>query len=148
VTSLDGQRREVALAETQAVLALTKDGELRSDLAALVAEIDAGQVTEGAELLEQVLELGLQAGRIRAYYGPGGEQAALHILRGLPRGRARGDSARAVSQALSALAGKALEQVSITAVAPGSYTLSMRAGGLDTTIRLDASGARVVSVGT
>jgi hypothetical protein len=148
VTSLDGQRREVALAETQAVLALTKDGELRSDLAALAAEIDAGEVTEGAELLEQVLELGLQAGRIRAYYGPGGEQAALHILRGLPRGRARGDSARAVSEALSALAGKSLEQVSITAVAPGSYTLSMRAGGLDTTIRLDASGARVVSVGT
>jgi hypothetical protein len=148
VTALSGQRREVALAEAQAVLALTRDGELRDELAALVAEIDAGDVTDGAELLEQVLELGLQAGRIRAYYGPGGEQAALQILRGLPRGRARGDSARAVSDALSALAGKSLERVSISAIAPGSYTLSLRAEGLDTTIRLDATGARVVSVGT
>ena len=74
-----------------------------------------------AELLEQVLELGLQAGRIRAYYGPGGEQAALKTLRRLPRGRARAESAREVSEALATLEGNVLERVSLTAVAPGAY---------------------------
>ena len=148
MTTLDGQRREVALAETQAVLALTKDSELRSELAALVAEIEDGEVTEGAELLEQVLELGLQAGRIRAYYGPGGEQAALSTLRRLPRGRERAESARDVSKALQTFVGKSLEGVSIAAVAPGVFTLSLSADGFETSVRLDASGVRLASVAT
>ena len=87
--------------------------------------------TTAPSLLEQVLELGLQAGRIRAYYGPGGEQAALKTLRRLPRGRARAESAREVSEALAALEGNVLERLSLTAVAPGSYILSVHAGGLE-----------------
>jgi hypothetical protein len=117
-------------------------------LAELVAEIDEGEVAGGAELLEQVLELGLQAGRIRAYYGPGGEQAALKTLRRLPRGQARAASARQVSDALASLEGKVLERVSVTAVAPGSYALAINAGGLELSVRLDASGARLASVAT
>jgi hypothetical protein len=111
--------------------------------------VDGGAVDgESEELLESVLELGLQAGRIRAYYGPGGEQAALATLRRLPRGRVRTESARDVSQALAALAGKQLDRVSLTAVAPGAFTLSIEAGGLETSVRLDASGARLQSVAT
>jgi hypothetical protein len=41
-----------------------------------------------------------------------------------------------------------LERVSISAVAPGSYTLSIHAGGLEASIRLDGSGARLVSLTT
>ena len=75
---------------------------MRERLAELVAAVDDGEVGEGStELLESVLELGLQTGRIRAYYGPGGEQAALSTLRRLPRGRERADSARDVSKALA-----------------------------------------------
>jgi len=95
-----------------------------------------------------VLELGLQAGRIRAYYGPGGEQAALKTLRRLPRGQARAESAREVSEALASLEGAVLEQVSVTAIAPGSYTLSIHAGGLELSVRLDSAGARLASVAT
>jgi hypothetical protein len=53
-----------------------------------------------------------------------------------------------VSQALAALAGKQLDRVSLTAVAPGAFTLSIEAGGLETSVRLDASGARLQSVAT
>lgn len=148
MTGLSGEAREVALAETQAVLALARDDAMRERLGELVAEVDGGEVDgDAADLLEQVLELGLQTGRVRAYYGPGGEQAALKTLRRLPRGRARSDSARAVSDALAALAGKTLERVAIAAVAPGAYTVSIHADGLETSVRLDAVGARVVSVG-
>ena len=145
---LAGEAREVALAEAQAVLAMVRDDAARERFAELVAEIDDGEVGDSADLLEQVLELGLQAGRIRAYYGPGGEQAALKTLRRLPRGRARGDSAREVSEALATLEGNVLERLSLTAVAPGTYVLSVHAGGLELSVRVDASGARLASVAT
>jgi hypothetical protein len=148
VTTIAGEARDVALAESQAVRAMARDDALRDRLSELVAELDEGRVAGGAELLEQVLELGLQAGRIRAYYGPGGEQAALKTLRRLPRGQARAASAREVSEALASLEGAVLEQVSVTAIAPGSYTLSIHAGGLELSVRLDSAGARLASVAT
>jgi hypothetical protein len=148
VTTIAGEARDVALAESQAVRAMARDDALRDRLSELVAELDEGRVAAGAELLEQVLELGLQAGRIRAYYGPGGEQAALKTLRRLPRGQARAESAREVSEALASLEGAVLEQVSVTAIAPGSYTLSIHAGGLELSVRLDSAGARLASVAT
>jgi len=148
VTTIAGEARDVALAESQAVRAMARDDALRDRLSELVAELDEGTVAGGAELLEQVLELGLQAGRIRAYYGPGGEQAALKTLRRLPRGQARAESAREVSEALASLEGAVLEQVSVTAIAPGSYTLSIHAGGLELSVRLDSAGARLASVAT
>src|SRR6476646_7682739 len=116
MTTLAGEAREVALAESQAVLAMARDDDMRWRLAELVAEIDDGEVEQSEGLLEQVLELGLQTGRIRAYYGPGGEQATLRILRRLPRGKARVESAGEVSNVLSSLAGKVVERVSVSSV--------------------------------
>src|SRR5438067_1822170 len=147
--ALKGEAREVALAEAQTVQSLARDETMRSRLAELVSAVDGGGV-EGAaaELLESVLELGLQTGRIRAYYGPGGEQAALSTLRKLPRGRVRSQSAVEVTSALQALAGARIDGVKIQAVAPGAFTLSIEADGLEATVRLDGSGARVTSVGT
>ena len=112
VLALKGEAREVARAEAQAVHGDGARREMRERLAELVAAVDEGEVGgDSAELLESVLELGLQTGRIRAYYGPGGEQAALSTLRKLPRGRERADTARDVSAALRALAGAQLEAV-------------------------------------
>jgi hypothetical protein len=147
--ALQGEAREVALAEAQTVLALARDETIRARLAELVSSVDDGDVgDDSAELLEDVLELGLQTGRIRAYYGPGGEQAAVATLRKLPRGRARAESTRDVSEALGALAGRRLDSVKLAAVAPGAFTLSFEADGFDLSVRLDGNGARVTSVGT
>jgi hypothetical protein len=149
VVALKGEAREVALAEAQTVLSLARDETMRSRLAELVAAVDAGDIDgDSAELLESVLELGLQTGRIRAYYGPGGEQAALATLRRLPRGRVRADSARDVSTALETLAGSTIDNVTIAAVAPGAFTLSIQAGGVQASVRLDANGARLASLAT
>jgi hypothetical protein len=145
---LQGEAAEVSLAEAQAVLALVQDEERRGRLAALVAAIGEGEVDDlEAEALEELLELGLQTGRLRALYGPGGEQAALKIYRRLPRGRELGRAARAVTEALSSLQGKRLESVSIQAVAPGAYLLSLDADGTQLSVRLDRQGARLTSVG-
>ena len=146
---LKGEAREVALAEAQTVQSMARDDGMRLRLAELVAAVEEGEVDgDSAELLESVLELGLQTGRIRAYYGPGGEQAALSTLRKLPRGRVRADTARDVSAALQALAGARIDAVKITAVAPGAFSLAIEADGVQASVRLDATGARLTSLAT
>jgi hypothetical protein len=149
VLTLRGDARDVALAEAQSVQTMVRDDELRGRVVDLVAAVDEGRVEgDAAQLLESVLELGLQSGRIRAYYGPGGEQAALATLRRLPRGKERTTSAQDVSKALAALVGERLDALRIAAVAPGAFTISIEAGGVAASIRLDASGVRLTSLGT
>ena len=128
--AIKGEAVEVALAEATAVLAMVQDEDRRGRLADLIAAIEDGEVQgESAQALEELLELGLQTGRLRALYGPGGEQAALKTYRRLPGGKELAESAREVSQALSALAGFTLEQVSLSAVGPGAYSLDRRRRG-------------------
>lgn len=145
---LSDEAREVALAEAQAVLAMVQDEGRRDRLAALVADVDEGEV-EGAsaDALEELLELGLSTGRLRALYGPGGEQAALLAFRKLPRGAELAAGAREVTEALQALEGKRIDSLSLANVGPGAYVLSLGADGLDLSIRVDRQGARIHSVG-
>ena len=89
----------------------------------------------------------LQSGRIRALYGPGGETSALGLYRRLPRGAAVVESAAEVSEALRALEGRELGSIELRAVGPGAFTLSLSAGELELSLRLDRQGARVSSVG-
>jgi hypothetical protein len=147
--ALKGEAREVALAEAQTVLSMAQNDEMRARLAELVSDVDDGEVGEGStELLESVLELGLQTGRIRAYYGPGGEQAAVSTLRRLPKGRDRSESAREVTSALQALNGQQIDAVKIAAIAPGAFTITIEAGGVEASVRLDQNGARLTSLAT
>src|SRR5262249_44822620 len=144
---LRGEAADVALGEAQSVLAMVVDGERRGRLADLVAAVGDGELGDDeAQTLEELLELGLQTRRVGALYGPGGEQAALRTYRQLPRGRELGRSAEDVTRALSALEGKPVESVRLTSVGPGAYTLSLAAGGIELSVRLDRQGARLASV--
>lgn len=146
--AVKGEPREIALAETRAVQLHAADPTYREQLTAVIAALEAGELpAEEAETLGRVLELSLQAGRVRALYGPGGEQAALRLYRKLPAGAAVAASADEVSKALGALAGRPLESVEVRAVGPGSFSLSLVAGGAELSVRLDRQGARLASVG-
>jgi hypothetical protein len=143
-----GEAQEVALAEAQAVHAMASDEAYRDRLAALIAAASEGEVGgEDAGTLEDVLELGLQSGRIRALYGPGGEQAALRLYRRLPRGAAVVESADEINVALRALEGRELGSVELRAIGPGAFTLSLVAGGAELSLRLDRQGARLANIG-
>jgi hypothetical protein len=145
---LRGEAADVALGEAQSVLAMVADEERRERLADLVAAVGDGELGDDEEqTLEELLELGLQTGRVRALYGPGGEQAALRTYRQLPRGRELGRSAEDVTRALAALEGKPVGSIRLAAVGPGAYTLSLAAGGLELSVRIDRQGARLASVG-
>ena len=143
-----GEGAEVVSAEARAVLAMVQDEERSGRLASLIAAVEDGEV-EGADAqaLEEVLELGLQSGRLRAVYGPEGEQAALMLYRRLPCGRGLGEAARQVSGALAALEGRPLEKVSVQALGPGAHVVTISAEGLELSIKLDRQGARLATVG-
>lgn len=146
--ALHGEAAEVALGEAQAVLAMVSDDERRGRLADLIAAVGDGEIGDAdADALTELLELGLQTGRLRAVYGPGGEQAALRLFRKLPRGKELADSAREVTGALASLVGKPLESARIEATGPGSFLVTLAIDGLDLSIRLDRQGARLTSVG-
>jgi hypothetical protein len=148
VIAVRGEAAEVALGEAQAVLALVQDDERRGRLADLVAAVQEGELGEDeAQALEELIDLGLSTGRIRAVYGPEGEQAALKIFRRLPGGRELAEGARDVTAALAALEGKALEHVTVTSAGPGAYVVALAVEGLELSIRLDRAGARIHSVG-
>ena len=145
--SLPGAEAELALGETNAVLAVASAEAYRAELATLVEGIESGSLGEAqAASLEPILELALQTGRIRAIYGPPGEQAALRLYRRLPRGRELQRSAREVSEALSSLQGQVLEGATVSAYGPGAFTLTLATAEGRLTVRLDRQGARVTSV--
>jgi len=142
-----GEAAEVSRAEAQAVLAMVGDEHRRARLADVVAAVDEGRVEgDDAAALGELLELGLQTGRLRSIYGPEGEQAALALFRRLPQGRELAQSTSDLNEALEALAGRTLERLSVHAVGPGEYGVSISAEGFELALRLGPSGARISSV--
>jgi hypothetical protein len=143
-----GEAAEVSRAEAQAVLAMLNDEGRRARLADVVAAVDDGQVEgEDAAALGELLELGLQTGRLRAVYGPEGEQAALSLYRRLPQGKELAQSTGELNEALRTIAGRTLERLSVQAVAPGEYGVTIAAEGFELVVRLGRSGARIATVG-
>jgi hypothetical protein len=145
---VSGEAQEVARAEAQAVLAMVQDDRKRAKLADVVAAVDEG-VVEGADAdaLAELLELGLSTGRVRALYGPGGEQAALGLFRRLPLGKEIAETTRELNQALSALEGRAIEKITVSAVGPGEYGVTISTEDFEIALRLGKEGARVASIG-
>ena len=143
-----GEAAEVARAEAQAVLAMVSDESRRGRLADLVAAVDEGVVEgEDAAALGELLELGLQSGRLRSVYGPEGEQAALGLFRRLPQGLELSQSTSDLSSALEALEGRTLDRVSVHSLGPGEYGVSISAEGFELVLRLGRSGARISTIG-
>lgn len=146
--TLRDAERELVLAELETIRAASSSPVYRKRVERLLRAARESELDdELAAELERILELALQSGRIRAVYGPGGEQAALKVYRRTPGGADVVASAGAVSEALTSLHGKELESVSVSVVGPGAYQLSLAAGGVELSVRLDRQGARLASVG-
>jgi len=145
---ISGEAAEVARAEAQAVLSMVQDETRRLRLADVVAAVDDGQV-EGADAdaLAELLELGLSTGRVRAIYGPEGEQAALALFRRLPLGKELTQSARDLNEALGALEGRTIEKISVNAVGPGEYGVTISTEDYEVVLRLGRAGARLATIG-
>jgi hypothetical protein len=145
---VSGEAAEVASAEAQAVLAMVQDESRRGRLADVIAAIADGEVSgEDADALAELLELGLQTGRVRAVYGPEGEQAALSLFRRLPLGRELTESTRELNDALQALEGKTIERIAVNALGPGEYGVTLSTDDYEIVLRLGRAGARLATIG-
>ena len=145
---VSGEAAEVARAEAQAVLSMVRDETRRGRLADVVAAVDGGEVDGAdADALAELLELGLATGRVRAIYGPEGEQAALALFRRLPLGKELTQSARDLNDALGALEGRTIEKVSVNAVGPGEYGVTISTEDYEVVLRLGRAGARLATIG-
>jgi hypothetical protein len=145
---VSGEAAEVARAEAQAVLSMVQDETRRTRLADVVAAVDDGEVDGAdADALAELLELGLSTGRVRALYGPDGEQATLALFRLLPLGKELTESARGLSEALGALEGRTIERVSVSAVGPSEYGVTISTDGFEVVLRLGRAGARLATIG-
>jgi hypothetical protein len=145
---ISGEAAEVSRAEAQAVLSLVQDENRRRRLAGVVAAVDEGEVDGvDADALAELLELGLQTGRVRSVYGPEGEQAALALFRRLPLGRELTRTARDLSDALATLEGRTIERVSVNLAGPGEYGVTISTEDYEVVLRLGRAGARLATIG-
>ena len=145
---MTGEAAEVARAEAQAVLSMVQDETRRGRLADVVAAVDGGEVDgDDADALAELLELGLATGRVRAVYGPEGEQAALALFRRLPLGKELTASARDLNEALGALEGRTIDRISVNAVGPGEYGVTISTEDYEIVLRLGRAGARLATIG-
>ena len=144
-----GEAAEVLRAEAQAVLAMVLDEGRRGTLADVIAAVDDGELDDedDAAAAEQLLELGLVNGGSARSTGRRPSRRPSSLLRRLPRGRAAAESAREVSEALSSLEGRLVEQISVRVLSPGEFTVSIGAGGLELTARLGRAGVRLNTIG-
>ncbi len=146
--SVSGEAAQVARAEAQAVLAMVQDETRRGRLADVVAAVDEGEIAgDDADALAELLELGLQTGRVRSIYGPEGEQAALALFRRLPLGRELTQSTRDLNEALGALEGRAVDRIAVNLVGPGEYGVTISTEEYEVVLRLGRAGARLATIG-
>ncbi len=142
--ALDGTQRDALLPQLDAFLGAVADPAARAPYAALRAAVADREIpAELAERLGAILELTLTSGRARAAHGPGAELALWSLFQKTPRGREIAASIGALNAALAPFAGRTLEAVAAVARGPGAYALTIRAGGVQATIRFEPAGVRI-----
>ncbi len=139
--------RDVVAAEIRTALQQLPEGSAREGYEALLAEVEAGEVSESLlPRLERLVEVGLESGRIRAVHTAHGEMAAVRLFQRTPRGAELRETVSAVNQALEGFRGAEVHQFSLSLRGPGAYTLSLETDRGRATILLDRQGARIQSV--
>jgi hypothetical protein len=139
--------QELLTQEINDLTRLLRDPLARARYGELAETIREGDVPE--ELLGHlgnVLELGLQSGRLRALYGADGEQILTRLYHRTPTGATLQDEAKSVSHALSGLQAQTIEEIRVSALGPGSYGVMIDTDRCQINIRLDRAGVRVESL--
>lgn len=144
---LADDERELLLAEVAGALDQVRSPERRAAYGELLAAVDRGEIPDDLhEVLQVVLEVGLESGRIRRLHTAHGEMAARRLYSRTPGGRALREATDTVNQALRALAGRRIEELSITPQGPGAFLLSLATDDGNLLLRIDRQGVRLQSV--
>ena len=133
--------------EARALAAALQDPDRRAVYQHLAAEADEGAIPSALlPELERLLELGLQSGRFRARYGPGGATAMARLFSRTPSGA---EIARRVTEANAALAslnGQTLQSATFSLTGWGSYALQLKTDSYALKLTIDPSGVQAESL--
>ena len=69
------------------------------------------------------------------------------MFRRLPLGKEIAATTRELNEALSALEGRTIEKVTVSAIGPGEYGVTISTEDFEIALRLGKAGARVASIG-
>jgi hypothetical protein len=147
VVQLKPDVQELLLEELRAFAASIPDQERPAGFGALQGAVEQGELPDS--LLGPVgnlLEVGLQTGRIRQFHRAPGEQALLRLFAQTPNGQAHARAVAEVNSALERLAGQEVESVRVVMRVPGTYLLQIGTDACEITLRFSPDGAGVESV--
>ena len=144
---ISATEQELLLPEIASFARALRDPAQQARYDELRAAVEEGEVGEElADRLSNVLEVGLQSGRLRRFYGADGEQALARLFHRTPAGARLSQAAKAVTEALEALHGQTIEEIRVSAIGPGSYGLMIDTDRCQLNLRLDRGGVRVENV--
>jgi hypothetical protein len=147
VIKLDSIQREVLLGEIKRMLAAPLPPEARAPYERLQKCID-GNLEIPPELnphLGMMIESSIISGNAKRF-GAGIQQSMVALFQKLPNGKAIADSISAINAAFEKVKGHAIEQISTTLRAPGSYALTLKTDQLQMVIIFDRSGVSIESL--
>ena len=146
--ALKSEEQELLREEVSALLQAFPDETVKARYTSLSRGVERGEVPDEAlEATGELLELGLQSGRIRRQHRANGEQALLRLFNQTPAGKALAEQTADVNRALVQVTGQEIESVRLLTRVPGVYLLQIVTDGCELTLRLDADGPAVESLG-
>jgi hypothetical protein len=144
---ISATEQELLIPEVMAFARALRDPQAREPYDVLRVQVQEGEVDDDLlPHLGNVLEIGLQSGRLRKLYGADGEQALSRLFHRTPAGAKLAELAKSVTEALSALQGQVIEDVKVSALGPGTYGVTLDTDRCQITMRMDRSGVRVENV--
>jgi hypothetical protein len=144
---LSPEEKDLLQVEVAEALGQVRSPEMRALYAELLEAVEAGDVPDALiEPLTSLLAVGLESGRIRRLHTAYGEMTASRMYGRTPQGQAVRASTEAVNEALKALEGHVLQEVTVSPHGPGSYSVSLGTDQGKVLLRLDRQGARIQSV--
>ncbi len=144
---LDSIQREALLGEIKNMLAAPLSPDARAPYERLKKGIEDGLDIPNhlSSYLSVMIESSIITGNAKRF-GAGVQQSMVALFQKLPNGKAIADSIGAINAALEKVKGHAIEQVSTTLRAPGSYALTLKTDQLMMVIIFDRTGLSIESL--
>jgi len=144
---IEAVEQELLAPEIMILAKSLPDPESREKYLALHEAVRDGEVGEDfLGHLGTLLEISLESGRVRHFYGADGEQTLVKLFRRTPTGKALSGAAHDVSESLAGLQGQVLEEVKVSALGPSSYSVTIDTDRCQLTMRIDRGGVRLENV--
>jgi hypothetical protein len=146
--SLDELQQDILSREVRAFVRGWADPEAQARYAALLHAVESGAVgEEHIDTLAGLLAVVLESGRVRALYGPAGENSLLSLFQKTPQGSSLAQMANAVNQALTGLEQQVLAGITFRSTGPGAWALTLQTDRCELSVRIDRRGIHVENLG-